>query len=94
MRFVKQTHAFKKDLKRESFGRFKMILKEELWDIVNTLAKDIPLPAKYNDHALTGNWKDHRECHIRQDFLLIYLKTDENILYLVRLGSHSEVLKI
>ena len=71
-----------------------MVLKEELWAIVNMLANDIPLPAKYNDHLLTGNWKSHGECHIRQDFLLIYLKTDDNNLYLVRLGSHSEVLKI
>ena len=71
-----------------------MILKEEFWAIVNSLANDIPLPAKYNDHALTGNWKGHRECHVRQDYLLIYLKTDDNKLYLVRLGSHAEILKM
>ena len=93
MRSVKQTHVFKKDFKRESSGIYKMILKEEFWDIVNSLANDIPLPAKYNDHALTGNWKDHRECHIKQDFLFVYMKTDDNKLYLVRLGSHSKLFE-
>ena len=94
MRSIKQTSAFKKDLKRESSGKYKLILKEELWDIVNLLANDLPLPEIYNDHILIGNWKDHGECQIRRDFLLIYLKTTDNKLYLVRLGSHSEILKM
>ena len=94
MRLIKQTGVFKKDLKRESSGRYRLVLKEEFWTIVNLLANDSPLPAKYNDHVLTGNWKGHGECHIRHDFLFVYLKTVDNKLFLVRLGSHSEVLKI
>ena len=93
MRSIKQTGAFKKDLKRELTGKYKFVLKEEFWDIVNLLANDLPLPEKYKDHLLAGNWQGHGECHIRNDLLLIYLKTEEGLLYLVRLGSHSEVLK-
>ncbi|MQT78311.1 type II toxin-antitoxin system YafQ family toxin [Pseudomonas helleri] len=52
---------------------------------------DKPLPEKHRDHALTGNWKDHRDCHIKPDWLLIYCKPDDERLQLVRLGSHSEL---
>lgn len=31
-----------------------------------------PLPPEWQDHALTGEWLNHRECHIGGDFLLIY----------------------
>ena len=50
------------------------------------------LEEKYKDHALTGNWKDHRDCHIKPDLVLIYrIEEDDNILRLTRLGSHSEL---
>ena len=38
---------------------------------------------------LTGDWKDHRDCHIKPDLVLIYRKPDDALLQLVRLGSHS-----
>ena len=56
---------------------------------VELLAADEILPAKYFDHALLGNWVDHRDCHVRADLLLIYRKYDD-ALQLVR-GSHSEL---
>jgi len=55
------------------------------------LADDLPLAEKHRDHALTGDWKDHRDCHIRPDLVLIYRKPDAKTLQLVRLGSHSEL---
>ena len=55
------------------------------------LANDEPLPERYHDHPLVGEWKDHRDCHIKPDLVLIYRKTGENTLDLVRLGSHSEL---
>jgi hypothetical protein len=54
-------------------------------------AKDESLPRRYFDPALGGEWKDHRDCHIRPDLVLIYRKPDEMSLDLVRLGSHSEL---
>ena len=53
------------------------------------LAADEILSAKYFDHAMQGNWVDHRDCYVRADLLLIYRKYDD-ALQLVR-GSHSEL---
>lgn len=92
MRSIKQAAAFKRDLKRESKGKYRLVLKGEFEDIVVTLALDKPLAAKYRDHALIGNWAGCGECHVRGDLLLVYLKTDDNVLHLLRLGSHSELL--
>ena len=55
------------------------------------LANDEPLPARHHDHSLAGEWMDHRDCHVKPDLVLIYRKTDEITLDLVRLGSHSEL---
>ncbi|MCL2054579.1 MAG: type II toxin-antitoxin system YafQ family toxin [Oscillospiraceae bacterium] len=65
----------------------------ELMDyVVNTLASGEGLPAKYLDHALTGNWAKYRECHITPDWLLVY-KIEKNILVLTltRTGTHSDI---
>jgi mRNA interferase YafQ len=55
------------------------------------LANDLPLESRCRDHPLTGDWKDHRDCHIKPDLVLIYQKPDATTLRLVRLGSHSEL---
>jgi YafQ family addiction module toxin component len=55
------------------------------------LATDQSLAERYHDHSLTGDWKDHRDCHVKPDLVLIYRKPDEESLQLVRLGSHSEL---
>jgi mRNA interferase YafQ len=52
---------------------------------------DQQLSNNRRDHALTGNWKDHRDCHVKPDLILIYRKPDAETLQLVRLGSHSEL---
>ena len=48
-----------------------------LEDIVERLLHKIPLEAKNRDHALSGNYKGYRECHIQPDWLLIYLIEDD-----------------
>lgn len=53
--------------------------------------RDEPLAAKHRDHALSNNWQDHRDCHIKPDLVLIYRKPATEILQLVRLDSHSEL---
>ena len=59
---------------------------------MDMLANEQPLPEKYKDHALTGDWKGFRECHIQPDWLLIYeINNNELILYLTRTGSHSDL---
>jgi mRNA interferase YafQ len=91
MRTIEWTGRFKKDYKREKKRPHKATLDEELAVVINRLAVDEPLPDKYRDHALIGNWQDFRDCHVRPDLVLIYRKLDQHILQLVRLGSHSEL---
>ena len=55
--------AFKRDDKRENKGRHRKTLDDELLAAVRKLAADKPLPRRYRDHRLAGEWKDHRDCH-------------------------------
>lgn len=91
MRRVSQTGQFKRDLKREAKGKYGVALARGFTDIVRTIANDEQLAEKYRDHALTGDWKDYRDCHIKPDLVLIYRKLGDDELQLVRLGSHSEL---
>ncbi len=91
MRAIKQSRQFKRDLKRESKGPHGKVLQREFVAIVATLAGDESLEIRHRDHALTGEWKDHRDCHVRPDLVLIYRKLENDTLELVRLGSHSEL---
>lgn len=91
MRTVKYTGRFKRDYRREKSARHGKRLDDLLMDVVDLLAVDESLPRRHFDHALTGEWSDHRDCHIRPDLVLIYRKPDGDTLELVRLGSHSEL---
>lgn len=79
---------FKKDFKTCVKRGYNMKLLEE---VVNTLRIPKPLPPKNRDHNLSGNWNEHRECHIQPDWLLIY-RVDDEELYLVRTGTHADLL--
>jgi len=91
MRTVRYTSRFRRDYRREQSGRLGKRLDAMLLETVNMLATDEPLPQRYFDHPLGGEWSDHRDCHIRPDLILIYRKPDAASLELVRLGSHSEL---
>lgn len=87
MREILRKKQFRKDYKRiartgRDTGRF--------FEAVGTLQAGDPLPPHYRDHALAGDWKDYRECHLGGDWLLIYQLTDE-LLILVRTGTHTEL---
>ena len=91
MREISYTRRFKRDYRREKSGRHGKSLDAALMVVVDLLAADQPLSRRNFDHALTGEWSDHRDCHIRPDLVLIYRKPDADTLELVRLGSHSEL---
>ena len=80
---------FKRDLKLiRKQGKDENKLKK----VIELLANGEPLPQKYKDHNLTGNYADCRECHIEPDWLLIYEIIEVDlILYLTRTGSHSDL---
>ncbi|MGN8632223.1 type II toxin-antitoxin system YafQ family toxin [Blautia sp. HCP3S3_G3] len=86
---VKPTTQFKKDYKLALKRGLKIKLLE---DVVSALAMGEPLPDKNKDHALTGNWIGHRECHIQPDWLLVYrIEDDVLVLTLARTGTHSDL---
>ena len=86
---VKPTTQFKKDFKLAMKRSMKIEMLEE---VIAMLAMGETLPDKHKDHALTGNWVGHRECHILPDWLLIYRIEDEVlVLTLARTGTHSDL---
>jgi len=91
MRRIERTNQFKRDFKRELKGQHAMILATIFVDVLSALIEDEALEEKHRDHALTGNWVDYRDCHIKPNLILIYRKPDDEVLQLVRLGSHSEL---
>ena len=90
MRTIKWTGQFKRDYKREGKGAYRATLNDDLFPVVDLLANDQTLDPRLCDHPLAGDWKDHCDCHIKPNLVLIYLKPDADTLHLVRLGSHSE----
>lgn len=91
MREIRYTTRFKRDYKREKSGRHGKTLDAVLMDVVTLLASDVSLSRRHFDHPLSGEWADHRDCHLKPDLILIYRKPDDAHLDLVRLGSHSEI---
>jgi mRNA interferase YafQ len=90
MREIVQTSRFKSDFKKLArSGRHDI---DELLIVIEMLAGGKSLPEKFQDHPLSGEWQDHRDCHIRPDWLLIY-RLEPGRLILVRSGSHSALYK-
>lgn len=83
MRKIKTSRRFDKDLQK--FG-----LSAPLIDVLGHLLHGSRLPEKYRDHALTGNWQDYRDCHIKLDQVLIY-RIHGDTIELHRLGTHAEL---
>ena len=90
-RAIRRLPAFERDYRRERREQRSRRLEAELRAVLTPLLNDQPLPARYRDHPLRGEWADRRDCHIRPDLILIYRKPDADRLELVRLGSHSEL---
>ena len=94
-RIIDRSRLFNKDFNRIKKGPHKRDLEPggEFPSVVNMLATGQPLEFRHHDHALIGNWKGYRGCHIKPDLVLIYKKIDDDVLYLARLGSHAKVFK-
>lgn len=86
MRKVKSGGQFRKDLKRYKNETEKL---EKLYRIVGFLERCEDIPKEFKPHMLTGDYAGHMECHIENNFLLIWI--DEEEAKLVRLGNHSEL---
>ena len=80
---------FKKDWQRlAQSGRYDLALLKTA--MMHLIANDGPLPAEYVDHPLSGAYKDHRDCHIGGDWLLI-CRLDKDGVIFARTGTHSEL---
>ena len=91
MYHVKFTSAYKKNYKLMKRRGLDISLLDE---VIDKLRRGIPLDEKYHNHELTGNFKGFHECHIKPDWLLIYLiENDILTLTLVDTGSHADIFK-
>lgn len=89
MRVITQSNLFKRDLENAKKRKFDLSLLKE---VVQKLANNEKLEAKYKDHPLKGKFKGLRECHIQPDWLLIYcIDGNEIELLLLRTGTHSDL---
>jgi mRNA interferase YafQ len=83
----KPTTKFKQDVERQK-KRGKDT--DKLRSVIESLCHRRSLDPKHRDHALTGDWKGWRDCHVESDWVLIY-KRDGGTLILGRTGTHSDL---
>lgn len=82
-------NEFKRDVKRIIKRRKD---KTKLYEVIDNLINQRRLPERFCDHALIGDYKDYRECHIQPDWLLIY-RVDGDVITFARTGSHADLFK-
>ena len=88
---IRAVPQFKRDLKKLLKKKYEVEKLEKVLNLITTREKET-LARVYKDHALKGNWKGYRECHIENDWLLIYRIDEDNQiceLVLVRTGNHD-----
>ena len=92
MLHLETTSQFRKDYKLMKKRGVNLRLLE---DVLNKLIREEPLETRHRDHALTGNYRGLRECHIQPDWLLIYaIDKGRLILTASRTGSHADLFKM
>jgi mRNA interferase YafQ len=89
MKQIRSSTTFEKDVEKLIKRNKDM---EKLKSVIRALARGEKLDPIYHDHKLTGNYLGYRDCHIESDWLLIY-KFDEETLFLIRTGTHSDLFK-
>ena len=90
MKIIHYSTKSKKDLNKYQHNPKKM---EGLFKVLYMLIKGIEIPESYKPHKLIGQYKGCMECHIEGDFLLIWIDEDNEIIEIIRIGSHSELFK-
>ena len=83
-------NSFRNDTKR--LYKRNIIVQDEIALVVEKLLNQEPLNPKYHDHALKGDYKGYRDCHISPDLVLVY-KIQNDTLYLSRIGRHMDIFK-
>lgn len=88
MKTLVYSTQYKKDFKKYRNKPKKL---EKLLNVFRMLESKTELPAELKAHKLTGQYKGCIECHIEEDFLLIWIDEDSQYIKIIRLGSHSEL---
>lgn len=91
MRRIYNTRQFRRDFKRLKRSEHAAHIDQTLSEVLKMLSTDTILPKHYVDHAMKGEFKDCRDCHLRGDLVLIYRKSGDDRLELVRIGSHASL---
>lgn len=89
MKTIKYSTQFKKDFKRIKNDSKRV---NALFKVIGFLERGEDIPSSYLPHMLSGKLSGIMECHIESDFLLLWIDEETNLVRLLRLGSHSEVL--
>lgn len=86
---LETTSQFRKDYRRVKKRGYNLDLLEA---VIDTLLAGKTLEEKHRDHALSGNFKQYRECHIQPDWLLMYRIDGERLVLVAnRTGTHSDL---
>ncbi len=81
------TTSFKQDWKRVKKRGYDL---DALKQVIELLLNEMPLPANYFDHQLTGSLRSHRELHIAPDWLLIYKRVGQDCIF-SHTGTHADL---
>jgi mRNA interferase YafQ len=84
-----RTTAFGKDMARCKARGYDM---DALRVTTGRLINRQPLERKQKDHPLKGEWAGYRECHLSDDWLLVY-RIKGNYIYFARTGTHTDIFE-
>lgn len=84
-----RTTQFKRDYKRCKKRGYDLA---ELRTVMEALITRKSLNVRHRDHELSGEWKGHRDCHVRPDWVLIYRVAGDTITF-ERTGTHSDLFE-
>jgi mRNA interferase YafQ len=89
MRSYAFTNQFKKNLKLMEKRHKDM---DAIYGIIALLIWGDPLPERYREHGLSGDYDGLTDCHVEGDLVLIYeLNTDEEKIVFHYIGTHSDL---
>lgn len=83
-----QTSTFKKSFKKYKHNK---VVQQELSHVIELLITEQPIPEKYKNHKLGGEYTGTMEIHLRPDDLLVYFKIEKESITLVAIGSHADL---
>ena len=88
---LRTTQEFDKDVKRcKKNGRNMQLLR----DVVELLEENGSVPESYKPHMLHDEYAGLWECHIEEDWLLVWHQNDKRLtLLLTNTGTHKELFQ-